>query len=49
MAASGEIGIHVMVELSMLDGRGMVDEWALSIVVPISKGNGDAMSRGAYR
>ena len=51
MAASGEIGIDVMVELckSMLDGRGMVDEWVLSIVVPTSKGNGDAMSRGAYR
>ena len=40
IAASGEIGIDVMVELcqSVLDGRGMPDEWALSVVVPIFKG-----------
>ena len=40
IAASGEIGIDVMVELcqSVLDGRGMPDEWALSVVVPILKG-----------
>ena len=40
-----------MVELcqSMLDGRGMPDEWALRVVVPIFKGKGDAMSCGAYR
>ena len=51
IAASGEIGIDVMVELcqSMLDGRGMPDEWALSVVVPIFKGKGDAMNCGAYR
>ena len=33
----------------MLDGRGMPDEWALSVVVPIFKGKGDAMNCGAYR
>ena len=35
IAASGEIGIDVMVELcqSVLDGRGMPDEWALSVVM----------------
>ena len=51
IAASGEIGIDVIVELcpSMLDGRGMRDEWALSVVVPIFKGKGDAMSCGVYR
>ena len=51
MAASGEIRIDVMVELcqSVLDGRGMSDEWALSVVVPIFKGKGDAMNSGAYR
>ena len=40
IAASGEIGIDVMVELcqSVLDERGMPDEWALSVVVPIFKG-----------
>ena len=51
IAVSGEIGIDVMVELcqSVLDGRGMLDEWALSVVVPIFKGKGDAMNCGAYR
>ena len=51
IAASGEIGIDVMVELcqNVLDGRGMPDEWELSVVVPIFKGKGDAMSCGAYR
>ena len=51
IATSGEIGIDVMVELcqSVLDGRGMLDEWALSVVVPIFKGKGHAMSCGAYR
>ena len=43
VAASAKIRIDVMVELcqSMLDGRGMLDEWALSVVVPIFKGKGD--------
>ena len=51
IAASREIGIDVMVELcqSVLDGRGMPDEWAQSIVVPIFNGKGDAMNCGAYR
>jgi len=51
IAASGEIGIDVMVELSqsVLDERGMPDEWALSVVVPIFKRKGDAMSCDAYR
>ena len=51
IAASGEIRIDVMVELcqSVLDGRGMPDEWAPSIVVPILKGKGDAINCGAYR
>jgi hypothetical protein len=51
IAASGEIGIGVMVELcqGVLDGRGMPDEWALSVVIPIFKGKGDTMSCGAYR
>ena len=49
LVASGEIGIDLMVELcqSMLDGRGIPDEWALSVVVPIFKGKGDAMNCGA--
>ena len=50
IAASGEIGIGVMVELcqDVLDGRGMPDDWVLSVVVPIFKGKGDAMSCMAY-
>ena len=40
-----------MVELCqrVLDGRGMPDEWPLSVVVPIFKGKGDVMSCWAYR
>ena len=34
---------------TVLDGLGMPNEWALSVVVPIFKGKGDAMSCGAYR
>ena len=51
IAPSGEIGIGVMVELcqGVLDGRGMPDEWVLSVVVPNFKGKGDAISCGAYR
>ncbi|XP_074636845.1 uncharacterized protein LOC141894988 [Acropora palmata] len=51
IAASEEIGIDVIVELcqSALDGRGMLDEWVLSVVVPIFKGKGDTMNCGAYR
>ena len=51
IAASGEIGIGVMVELcqGVLDGRGMLDDWVLSVVVPIFKGNGNAMNCMAYR
>ena len=50
IVASGQIGIDVMVELcqGVLDGRGMLDEWALNVVVPIFKGKEDAMSCGAY-
>ena len=50
IAASGEIGTDVMMELcqGMLDGRGMRDEWALSVVVPIFKRKGGAMSCGVY-
>ena len=40
-----------MVDLrqGVLDGRGMPDDWSLSVVVLIFKGKGDAMSSGAYR
>ena len=51
IAVSGEIEIGVMVELcqGVLDGRRMPDDWALSVVVPIFKRKGDAISCMAYR
>ena len=46
IVGSGEIGNGVMVELCqiVMDGRGMLDDWALSVVVSIFKGKGDAMN-----
>ena len=51
IAASGEIGVKVMMELCqcVLDGRGMPDEWKTSVIVPIFKGKSDMMSCGSYR
>ena len=44
-AGPSEVSLE-MVELcqGVLNGRGMPDDWALSVVVPIFKGKGDAMS-----
>ena len=49
--ASSEIGVKVMMKLcqSVLNGRGMPDEWKTSVIVPIFKGKGDLMSCGSYR
>ena len=49
-ARPSEVSVE-MVELcqSVLDGRGILDEWPLSVVVPIYKGKGDAMNFRAYR
>ena len=33
----------------MLDERGMLDDWTISMVVPVFKWKEDAMSFGAYR
>lgn len=51
ITASGEIGVGVMQKLcqNVLDGGGMPEEWKTSVVVPIFKGKGDAMSCGSYR
>ena len=51
IVASGEIGVKVMMELCqrVLDGRGMLDEWKTSVIVPIFKGKGDVMSCESYR
>ena len=43
IAASWGVGIQMMTEIyhRVLDGFGMLVEWALGIVVPIFKGMGD--------
>ena len=50
IAASEGVGIQVIAEicLKVLDGFGMPVEWALGIVVPIFKGNGDSMNCCCY-
>ena len=51
ITASGKIGIDVMTELcqGVLNGRGMPEDWALSVVLPLFKGKGDVLSCGSYR
>ena len=48
---SGEVGVGVMVELSqrVLDGKGMLDEWQTSVLVPIFKGKRDVRNCNTYR
>jgi len=48
--ASGETGIRVLMELCqrVLHGKGMLDEWKTSVVVPIFKGKDVVMDCGAY-
>ena len=40
-----------MIELcqQVLDGRGMPEDWKMSLVIPIFKGKGNLMSCEAYR
>ena len=49
--ANGDVGIRVLMELcqSILDGKGMPDDWATSVAIPIFKGKGDIMNCGMYR
>ena len=51
ITSSGEIELCVMRKLHQdtLDGRGMPDDWALSIVLPVYKRKRDGMICGAYR
>ena len=51
IAASGGLGIQVMTDVcqKFLDGFGMPAEWALRIVFPIFKGNGDIMNYSCHR
>ena len=49
--ASGKFGAGVIKKLCqrVFDGKGMPEEWKISVVVPILKGNGYVMDCGAYR
>ena len=49
--ASGDVGIRVLMELChrILDGRGMTEDWATSVAIPIFKGKGDIMNSGMNR
>ena len=44
-----ETEVKMIIELCqhVLDSRGMPDEWKTSVIVPIFKGKGDAMSCGS--
>ena len=48
IAASGELGIQVMVEICQSPGFGMAVEWALCIVVPIFMGKDDIRNCCCY-
>ena len=51
VASENKIGVKVMIELcqSISNGKGMLDEWKTSVIVPIFKGKGDMMSCRLYR
>ena len=51
MAASGGVGIQVMAKIcqKVLNGFGMLAEWALNTVVPIFKGKGYIRNCSCYR
>ena len=49
--ASGDVGIRVLTKPChiILEGKGMPEDWAISVVIPISKRKGDIMNCGMYR
>ena len=52
ICASGEIGVEVMMDLCqyVLNGRGMPNEWKISMIMPLFKGkDDDVMSCGSYK
>ena len=51
VVAGGRIAEEVMLQLCqrVLDGKGILDEWKTSVVVPIFKGKGDVISCDSYR
>ena len=51
MVASGDVGIRVLIELchGILDGKGIQEDWATSVAIPIFKEKGDIMNCGMHR
>ena len=51
IVASGEIQVIAMMDLyqRVLNGRGMLDEWKISVIVLIFKGKNDVRSCGSQR
>ena len=51
IVAGGRTAEEVMLQLCqrVLDGKGNLDEWKTSVVVPIFKGKEDVMNCGSYR
>ena len=49
--ASGKIGIDVMMKFCqrVLDGKGMLEDWKTSVMVPIYKGKEDVTNCGVCR
>ena len=49
--ASGKVGIDVMMKFCqrVLDGKGMMEDWKASVMVPVYKGKGYVMNHDAYR
>ena len=49
--ASEDVGIRVLMELyqRILDGKGMSEDWATSVVIFILKGKGHFMNCGMHR
>ena len=50
VVARGDVGTRVLMELChrILDVKGMPEDWATSVAIPIFKGKGDIMSCGLY-
>ena len=49
--ASGDVGIIVLMELChrILDEKGLPEDWAISVVIPMFKGKGDTINCGMHR
>ena len=47
--ASGKVGMMMKLCQKVLDGKGMLEDWKTSVMVPIYKGKGDVMNCRVYR